>query len=124
MNSESGDGWLVHMVHGTGAALQASGPSSCMSGPGQSFFLQARVFEVSRALLLGESTFLSNPEWIALSESIRANGRDSHRSLDALLDLIVRCSNLRVKYGSWVRSLLVKLGRLTTRQNWPTDGET
>ncbi|KAK0385723.1 hypothetical protein NLU13_6900 [Sarocladium strictum] len=99
MNSESGDGWLVHMVHGTGAALQASGPSSCMSGPGQSFFLQARVFEVSRALLLGESTFLSNPEWIALSESIRANGRDSHRSLDALLDLIVRCSNLRVKTG-------------------------
>lgn len=98
MNSDSGDGWLVHMVHGTGAALQASGPSACMSGPGQSFFLQARVFEVSRALLLGESTFLSKPEWSALSSAIRAGGQGSHRLLDELLDLIVQCSRLRVKY--------------------------
>ena len=97
MNSESGDGWLVHMVHGTGAALQASGPSLCMSGLGQSFFLQARVFEISRALLLGDSTFLSNPQWAAPCQALYGGKERSGQALDELLNIIVRCSRLRVR---------------------------
>ncbi|KAB5582959.1 C6 finger domain protein [Coniochaeta sp. 2T2.1] len=96
MHDESGEGWLMHMVHGTTNALQASGPSACRSGPGRSFFLQARVFEVSRALLLGEPTFLSNPEWRGLSETFEVEDVASCTfPLDRLLDIIVDCSRLR-----------------------------
>lgn len=96
MNNESEDGWLVHMVHGTGAALQASGPSLCISGLGHSFFLQARVFEVSRALLLGDSTFLSDPQWTALSQGLYDGVQIPGQLLNNLLNIIVQCSHLRV----------------------------
>ncbi|KAB5566309.1 fungal-specific transcription factor domain-containing protein [Coniochaeta sp. 2T2.1] len=96
MHNESGEGWLMHMVHGTANALEASGPSACRSGPGRSFFLQARIFEVSRALLLGEPTFLSDPEWRGLSKSLEVEDVASCAvTLDRLLNIIVECSRLR-----------------------------
>ena len=96
MYNESGEGWLTHMVHGTASALQASGPSACRSGPGQAFFLQARIFEVSRALLLGEPTFLSDPEWRGLTGTPEPNDPTSATfPLSSLLNIIVECSRLR-----------------------------
>jgi hypothetical protein len=84
------------MVHGTANALQASGPSACRSGPGRSFFLQARIFEVSRALLLGEPTFLLDPDWRGLTETLEVDDVASCTfPLDRLLSIIVECSRLR-----------------------------
>ncbi|KAK7993794.1 hypothetical protein PG989_007175 [Apiospora arundinis] len=99
MHGETGDGWLMHMVHGTANALQAAGPQACKSGLGRSFFLQARIFEASRALLLGENTFLSDPGWEGLTETDQAADGSSNRScLDIMLSIIVQCSRLRAQY--------------------------
>ncbi|KAK6836389.1 hypothetical protein PG987_006884 [Apiospora arundinis] len=98
MHGETGDGWLMHMVHGTANALQAAGPQACKSGLGRSFFLQARIFEASRALLLGENTFLSDPGWEGLTETDQAADGSSNRScLDIMLSIIVQCSRLRAQ---------------------------
>ncbi|KAK8096878.1 hypothetical protein PG999_012822 [Apiospora kogelbergensis] len=92
MHDKTGDGWLMHMVHGTASALRAAGPRACKSGLGRSFFHQARVFEASRALLLGEPTFLSEPEWDCLTNDL------SERScLDEMLSIIVQSSKLRAR---------------------------
>ncbi|KAK8001216.1 hypothetical protein PG991_013438, partial [Apiospora marii] len=113
MNGETGDGWLMHMVHGTTNALQASGPSACRAGLGLSFFLQARIFEASRALLLGERTFLSNPEWRFLTRGAQPNdGSFENSCLEDILDIIVQCSKLR----SQVRQLLERDGPLHASQ--------
>lgn len=104
MNDATGHGWQQHIIHGTSMALKSSGPSSCRSGPGLAFFIQARIFEISRTVLFGEPTFLTEPDWVALSrdmwarnEGPEAGTQDSWRPLDSLLDIIVMCSNLRVR---------------------------
>ncbi|KAK7911587.1 hypothetical protein PG985_014068 [Apiospora marii] len=117
MNGETGDGWLMHMVHGTANALQASGPSVCRAGLGLSFFLQARIFEASRALLLGERTFLSNPEWGLLTGGAQTNdGSFENSCLEDILDIIVQCSKLR----SQVVQMLERDGPLHASQS-PSD---
>ncbi|KAK8029686.1 hypothetical protein PG993_010977 [Apiospora rasikravindrae] len=98
MHGETGDGWLMHMVHGTASALQAAGPLACQSGLGLSFFLQARIFEASRALLLGERSFLSNPEWDRFTNTLPSvDGLLQRSRLDGMLDVIVQCSKLRAQ---------------------------
>lgn len=105
MNDVTGHWWLQHIVHGTSVALKASGPESCRSGPGLAFFIQARMFEVSRTILFNEPTFLTEPEWVALSRDMWSEeenfesgaARNSWRPLDSLLDIMVMCSNLRVR---------------------------
>ncbi|KAG9254537.1 uncharacterized protein F5Z01DRAFT_687352 [Emericellopsis atlantica] len=108
MQNETGDGWLLHMTHGTANALQAAGPLACQSGLGRSFFLQARVFETSRALLLNKPTFLSNPDFEI--DATRLNGS----SLNHLLNIIVQCSQLRVRTGQFIEANnpLTELGDL------------
>ncbi|KAG5932509.1 hypothetical protein E4U59_007446 [Claviceps monticola] len=82
-------------------ALQASGPSSCRSGAGFSFFTQDRVFEVSRTILYNERTFLSEPGWVALSRDLSSHDDSAYTwsPLDSLLDIMVMCSDLRVRYA-------------------------
>ncbi|CAK7236041.1 hypothetical protein SCUCBS95973_009470 [Sporothrix curviconia] len=121
MSESPGQGWQLHMVHGTARALRASGAASCRRGRARTFFLQARVFEVFRAIVCSDATFLTEPEWTNLLEEMwvgdggrraeqegryegsRENGRqnsgDDHtwHPLDTLLDLIVLCTKLRFR---------------------------
>ncbi|KAK8062835.1 hypothetical protein PG997_014932, partial [Apiospora hydei] len=98
MQGKTGDGWLMHMVHGTASALQAAGPLACQSGLGLAFFHQARIFEASRALLLGERSFLSNPEWDRFTRNLsRVDGLVQRSRLDDILNVIVQCSKLRAQ---------------------------
>lgn len=98
INDKTGDGWQQHMTHGTAKALEASGPVKCRAGPSRKFFVQARIFEVSRTILGNESTFLTQPEWMDLSRRMwtREHGDEWH-PLDSLLDIMVMVSNLRVR---------------------------
>ncbi|KAK8113019.1 hypothetical protein PG984_013545 [Apiospora sp. TS-2023a] len=117
MNGKTGDGWLMHMVHGTANALQAAGPLACQSGLGLSFFLQARIFEASRALLLGEASFLSDPEWdCPISSTQSPGGSLENPDLDAILGIIVQCSKLRAE----VVQLLERVG-LSDANQTPID---
>lgn len=104
-----GEGWRLHMVHGTGRALRASGAACCRRGRSRTFFLQARVFEVFRAIICSDATFLTEPEWTNLLEEMWVEGQSSSGNddkgdgergwhpLDALLDVIVLCTKLRFR---------------------------
>ncbi|CAK7235518.1 hypothetical protein SBRCBS47491_009321 [Sporothrix bragantina] len=112
MSESPGKGWQLHMVHGTARALRASGAATCRRGRARTFFLQARVFEVFRAIVCSDATFLTEPEWTNLLEEMwvgqdgepRKNrgpdddgGYQPWHPLDALLDLIVLCTKLRFR---------------------------
>ena len=86
------------MVHGTAKALVASGPHACQSGFGRRFFLEAKIFEVSRAIVFNQPTFLVSNEWMVLSSSMRVNMPNAFcRLMDELLDIIALCAALRVR---------------------------
>jgi hypothetical protein len=99
MNDSTGEGWLQHLIHGTSQALVASGPLACVSGPCRRFFTESKIFEVCRAIVFNQPTFLAEEKWMALSASLRASSTSrSQKALDALLDIVVMCASLRVKY--------------------------
>ncbi len=99
MNDSTGEGWLQHLIHGTSQALIASGPSSCISGPCRRFFTESKIFEVCRAIVFNQPTFLAEDKWMALSASLReASIGSAQEALDALLDIVAMCASLRVKY--------------------------
>ncbi|KAF5608602.1 uncharacterized protein FSUBG_4530 [Fusarium subglutinans] len=97
MTDETGEGWIQHLVHGTSKALVAAGPTSCKSGHGQRFFTEIRIFEVCRAIIFNEPTFLATADWRCLTREMRVKDQDNSDSLDELLDIIVSCSTLRVR---------------------------
>ncbi|KAG6117664.1 hypothetical protein E4U14_007596 [Claviceps sp. LM454 group G7] len=118
MNDATGHGWQQHIIHGTCMALQASGPSSCRSGAGFTFFTQARVFEVSRTILYNERTFLSEPSWVALSRDLSSHVDSAYTwsPLDSLLDIMVMCSDLRVRAGTFVEQTIHSLNSNITTE--------
>jgi hypothetical protein len=98
MSDTTGQGWVQHLVHGTSSALVATGPLAFESGLGKRFFTEIRIFEVCRAIIFNEPTFLADPRWQNLSAKLQElkDDEQSH-PLDALLDIIVFCSTLRVR---------------------------
>lgn len=55
---------MKHFLYGTSNMLRLRGPEAHLSGSGRSFFLTVRVFEICRALIYPEPTFLCRPEWM------------------------------------------------------------
>jgi hypothetical protein len=101
MNDATGDGWLQHLVHGTAQALIAGSPAACTSGSCSRFFTESKIFEVCRAILFNQPSFLAEDGWLALSASLRSSSttwNESQKALDVLLDIVVLCSSLRVRY--------------------------
>ncbi|KAM3461702.1 hypothetical protein MY5147_007858 [Beauveria neobassiana] len=99
MSDTSGTGWLQHMVHGTSKGLAASGPSICAAPAGARMFQQARMFEVCRTIVFNDRSLLTRPEWTAASQRLWSDDRfsDDWRPLDALVDLMLLCSDLRYR---------------------------
>ncbi|KAL7927065.1 fungal-specific transcription factor domain-containing protein [Trichoderma austrokoningii] len=121
INDETGNNWQQHMAHGTVKALEASGPMNCRAGPSRAFFVQARVFEVSRTILENEPTFLTQPKWMDLSRKMWTgeHGNEWH-PLDSLLDIMVVISKLRVYAAEFTERReehaneeLVQIGKFT-----------
>jgi len=98
MSDATGDGWMIHFLHGTSELLNHFGPSAFMTEPGREFFLTIRVFEISRALLFTRETFLSQPKWQYLTQGLW-NGKEAHdwHPKEALFDIIISCSALGLR---------------------------
>ena len=95
MHDPTGQGWVKHMIHGTSRAMEAAGPVLFESGHGRDFYMQARIFEVSRAIIFQESTFLATPAWERLSGSLCGDATLSPRDpLESLMDIMSMCSEL------------------------------
>ena len=95
MYDKTGEGWMKHIFYGTSKILQLRGPKACLTGPGRSFYLTVRVFEVCRSLIYSEPTFLSQPKWRSLMIEMRK--QDLNGTLhpkEHLFDLMIRCSSL------------------------------
>ncbi|RKL39834.1 hypothetical protein BFJ72_g6561 [Fusarium proliferatum] len=102
MTDATGEGWIQHLVHGTSKALVAAGPTSCQSGHGRRFFTEIRIFEVCRAIISNEPTFLAEADWRCLTQEMRAREQGNGDALDELLDIIVSCSTLRVRAANLI----------------------
>jgi len=103
MCDASGTNWLSHFLHGTCAILRLQ-PPSCLALPDQkntqkrNFFLSARIFEISRALIYSEPTFLSQPVWTtALAELWTGEGAALWHPKEALFDMLPSFSELSIR---------------------------
>jgi len=97
MYDVSGLGWTKHF-NGTSDILQYFGPEACLSGVGQKFFLTIRIFEISRALLFTEKTFLSEKKWQDLMAHIwDTRDIENWHPKEQLFDIMVSCSSLRCR---------------------------
>lgn len=92
MYDPTGEGWIKHTMFGTSRILQHLGPEAFRSGLGLSCFNQIRMFEVSRALLFSESSFLIESPWTDLIHANTISDLDVHPIHD-LLNLMIRCSD-------------------------------
>ncbi|KAH8679029.1 hypothetical protein BGZ60DRAFT_402378 [Tricladium varicosporioides] len=98
MYDVTGEGWVKHILYGTSKILQLRGPAAHASGSGRSFFLTFRVFEVCRALIYNDSTFLDQPGWRLLMEEIwTGSGAVDWHPREALLNLMISCSSLSMR---------------------------
>ncbi|KAF6813085.1 C6 finger domain-containing protein [Colletotrichum sojae] len=100
LQDSSGQKWLQHMVFGTAQALVASGPAACRSGGMRTFFVQARTFEACRSIIFNQPSFLSNPDWMSLTEKVCF----SSTNLSGILKMVVLCSSLRVRTAEFTRA--------------------
>ncbi|KAH8801526.1 hypothetical protein F5884DRAFT_806983 [Xylogone sp. PMI_703] len=106
MYDASGEGWIKHMLYGTSKILQARGPAAHLSGPGRLFFITVRVFEICRALIYLEPTFLTSPPWISLMKTMWDGDlvaywhpkEDLFDSMLDCLDLSLNVMNVLKKY--------------------------
>jgi hypothetical protein len=94
MHDMTGEGWVKHILYGTSKILQLRGPNAHLTGPGQSFFLTVRVFEICRALIYSEPTFLCQPEWMSLTANIWSKDAQAWHPKEYLFDLMIKCSSL------------------------------
>lgn len=99
MYDVTGEGWVKHILYGTSKIMQLRGPTAHTNGPGRSFFLTFRVFEVCRALIYNDTTFLDQPSWRLLTKDIWSGQRGVEwHPKEALLDLMIPCSTLSMRY--------------------------
>lgn len=95
MQDMTGEGWVKHFLYSTSKMLQLRGPEAHIAGPGWSFFLTVRVFEVCRALIYSEPTFLCQPEWMSLMVKIENENDDNEwHPKELLFDLMITCSSI------------------------------
>ncbi|KAF2814887.1 uncharacterized protein BDZ99DRAFT_485431 [Mytilinidion resinicola] len=86
--------WERHFLYGTSHLLQIQGPECCRTGRGRERFLALRIFEISRALIYQDATFLAEPEWVRLAQQLREEDVESWHPKEAMYDLMLECSVL------------------------------
>ena len=78
MSDPTGTGFLFHFVKGTSTLLATLGPSSFVNDQSKDggFFRLARMFEMTRALMFWDGTFLDSDEWRGALERSDDDGED------------------------------------------------
>ncbi|KAG9190592.1 hypothetical protein G6011_08680 [Alternaria panax] len=110
MCDASGTNWLSHFLHRTCAILRLQSPS-CLALPDRKstqkrvFFLSARIFEISRALIYSEPTFLSERAWTsALADLWSGEGAPVWHPKEALFDMLPSFSELSIRVFQYCES--------------------
>jgi hypothetical protein len=124
MYDPTGEGWIKHTMFGTSRILQHLGPEAFRSGLGLSFFNQMRMFEVSRALLFSESSFLVESPWMDLMHAETVPEIDLLPIHD-LLRLMIKCSDhcaRALEYLEGVDKSTLSLGEKQHLQEFALEG--
>jgi hypothetical protein len=99
MQDRTGQGFLQHMSFGATRALEQLGPGFFRHGLARNFFLELRVLEISRCMLMSQPSLLARQIWKDLSQVIWIGaGASGWQRLDALLDIMVDCSDFVIRY--------------------------
>lgn len=102
MRDVTGTNWLLHFLHGTSTILRVQGPG-VLTLPGmknkqrQAFLFSTRIFEIARALIFTEPTFLAAPEWTNAIELYWAQHPDAWTPKDALFDILPQFVDLGIR---------------------------
>lgn len=102
MRDPTGTNWLAHFLHGTSTMLCLQGPSMLLHSSKeyenhQAFFISARIFEISRALIYTEPTFLTTPEWSAAVEMYWTQHPTFWTPKEALFDILPQFVELAMR---------------------------
>ena len=102
MRDQTGANWLAHFLNGTSTLLRLQGPSLLETkdreaGHCQVFFFSMRIFEISRALIYTEPTFLAIPEWSSAIEAYWTQHPESWTSKEALFDILPQFVGLAIR---------------------------
>lgn len=124
MYDPTGEGWVKHTMFGTSKILQHLGPEAFRSGLGLNFFNQMRMFEVSRALLFSESSFLVESSWMNLMHTNSMLDNGAH-PIHNLLCLMIKCSDHCGRVLSYLESVYTRtlsLSRVQHLQEFALEG--
>ena len=104
MRDNTGTNWLAHFLHGTSTILRLQGPSMlALPDPDkkyqqcQTFFFSARIFEIARALIYTEPTFLNDSEWQMAISMYWMQHAASWTPKEALFDLLPQFVDLSTR---------------------------
>ncbi|USP81299.1 uncharacterized protein yc1106_08573 [Curvularia clavata] len=104
MRDSTGMDWLSHFLNGTCAILRLQHPSDLLlanSGANhrRNFFFTARIFEIARALIYSQPTFLCGSDWSnALSQWWNSEeGRKLWHPKEALFDMLPHICDLSLR---------------------------
>lgn len=104
MRDTTGQDWLRHFLHGTCVILRLQQPAGLVAmdasaAQRRSFFLATRIFEIARALIYSQPTFLSDQEWVrSLSEWWASDeGTVLWTPKESLFDMLPQFSDLGLR---------------------------
>lgn len=114
MRDHTGTNWLAHFLHGTSTILCLQGPhfltlTENKNEYRQALFFSARIFEISRALIYTEPTFLATPKWSAAVQTYWIQNPGAWTPKEALFDILPQFVDLGIR----------TLGFVTDSQNTP-----
>ncbi|KAH4102509.1 hypothetical protein HBH70_215600 [Parastagonospora nodorum] len=103
MRDSTGTNWLSHFLQGTCTILRLQHPET-LASPGEynlrkrKFFFATRIFEIARALIYSEPTFLSAPDWVAAISKLRdSEGAAAYHPKEALFDILPIVAELSIR---------------------------
>lgn len=107
MRDQTGSNWIAHFLNGTSTMLRVQGPEMLTlqdkdSQHRQTFFFSTRIFEISRALIFTEPTFLATPKWSAAIEIYWVHHSDAWTPKEALFDVLPQFVDLALRTLSFV----------------------
>jgi hypothetical protein len=85
------------MMYGVARLIDLNGPDAFNSAEVRSLYREVRIFEITRAVLLSQSTALTQSSWLSFNHKLLANRESSHPK-EAIFDLMLSCADLSRRY--------------------------
>ncbi|KAI5458297.1 fungal-specific transcription factor domain-containing protein [Mariannaea sp. PMI_226] len=102
ISEPSGDRWAKHMLYGMAKMIQLAGPAMNLSPLSMKLLEAFRQLEISRAIIYGDNTFLSQKLWLTYPENGTSDQVDF---TEASLDLMLQTSSFSKRFFEEVEAI-------------------